>query len=458
MKCFSIKLLCFLIFCLLTVVKVQAQSVGGTTSGAAIYCAGDGNGFINLDAGTYTGNIVRWEYSTNGGTSWTMLFNITASQSYDSLTQTRCYRAIVQQTGFPEAASSTSCISIYPPSVGGNISGGGVFCIMPGTGTGVLTLVADTGNVLFWQDSIAGGTWNTISDTNHIINHPNLTENTYYRAIVQSGSTCPSDTSSIATFTFDSVTVAGIVSGTDTVCTGNNSGTVNLSGELGNVQSWLSSTDGFLWTPITNNSTVQAYSGITQTTWYQAIVKNGTCPNDTTLPVTISIVPNPVTTINDTTIVQGTSIHLSGTGNGTAVWTPAIGLDTATIFNPLATPLVTTQYTITVTDNNSCVTTDSVLVTIFVLEFNGMVANLFTPNGDGINDTWYIQDILSYPENEVFIYNIYGNQVYTKKGYTNDWKGTFNGSDLPDGTYFYVLRFDETDIVVKGSVEILKNK
>ncbi|MES2591074.1 MAG: gliding motility-associated C-terminal domain-containing protein [Bacteroidota bacterium] len=457
MKCFSKKLLFFIIICL-TFGKVQAQSIGGFTSGAAIYCANANSGFINLDTTTSNGAIIRWDYSTDGGSNWLPLFNISPSVSYTNLPQSTCYRAIVKDGAFPEAASSTSCIDIYPPSIGGTITGGGVFCITPGTGTGVLTLVADTGSVLFWQDSIPGGTWNTISDTNHTLNHANLTQNTYYRAIVQSGATCPSDTSSIASFTYDSVSVAGMVSGTDTVCTGINSGTLNLTGELGDVQSWLSSTDSILWTPITNDTTFQTYSGLTQTTWYQAIVQNGACPSDTSTPAILSIIPNPISTIADTTVVQGTSLSLMGTGNGTAVWTPATGLDTATIFNPLATPLVTTQYTITVTDNNSCVTTDSVLITIFVLEFNGMVSNLFTPNGDGINDTWYIQDILSYPDNEVFIYNIYGNQVYTKKGYTNDWSGTYNGSDLPDGTYFYVLRFDETDIVVKGSLEILKNK
>jgi gliding motility-associated-like protein len=56
------------------------------------------------------------------------------------------------------------------------------------------------------------------------------------------------------------------------------------------------------------------------------------------------------------------------------------------------------------------------------------------------------------------VYNIYGNLVFTKKGYTNDWQGTYNGSALPDGTYFYVLRFDDSDIIIKGALDILKNK
>lgn len=100
----------------------------------------------------------------------------------------------------------------------------------------------------------------------------------------------------------------------------------------------------------------------------------------------------------------------------------------------------------------------TVVVTVNSLTYNGMVSNLFTPNGDGVNDTWYIQDILNFPDNEVFVYNIYGQQVYTKKPYLNDWDGTYNGNDLPDGTYFYVLRFDNSDVIMKGSLDILRKK
>jgi gliding motility-associated-like protein len=87
-----------------------------------------------------------------------------------------------------------------------------------------------------------------------------------------------------------------------------------------------------------------------------------------------------------------------------------------------------------------------------------MISNLFTPNGDGINDMWYIQDIVNYPENEVFVFNIYGQQVFAKQGYMNDWAGTYNGNALPDGTYYYVLKFSDSEIVVKGSLDILRNK
>ncbi|WP_407266810.1 gliding motility-associated C-terminal domain-containing protein [Tenacibaculum maritimum] len=74
------------------------------------------------------------------------------------------------------------------------------------------------------------------------------------------------------------------------------------------------------------------------------------------------------------------------------------------------------------------------------------IYNEFTPNGDGDNDTFYIEFIERYPNNNLEIYNRWGNLVYSKKGYNNTFKGVSNGrlnidenSKLPVGTYFYVL-------------------
>jgi gliding motility-associated-like protein len=70
----------------------------------------------------------------------------------------------------------------------------------------------------------------------------------------------------------------------------------------------------------------------------------------------------------------------------------------------------------------------------------------FSPNGDGINEFWEIPNIEQYPDNEVVIYNRWGNVVYEAQPYKNDWSGESNkaglvgGKLLPEGTYFYVVR------------------
>lgn len=456
MECFSKKHLLLYLICF-TLFKVNAQPSGGTTSGAAIYCAADNAGFITLSG--YNGTIIAWEYSIDSVNWMPTGSAIVSYQSYDSLLQTTCFRAIVQDSTLATDTSTVSCVAIYPPSVGGTITGAGTFCIVPGSGTGTLTLTGNTGDVQYWEYSTDGGsTWTSVPDSNTTLNYPNITQGTLYRAVVQNGATCPTDTSGEAAFSFDSVTVAGILTGSDTICPGIDSGTINLTGYTGSILNWLLSTDGSSWTTITDTTASQSYNSLVQTTWYEVVLQNGTCPADTSVPAALTIVPNPVNAGVDTTIAMGESVVLNGSGNGTALWTPSAGIDSATVFTPTATPAATTQYVLTVTDNNNCITADSVLITVYSLEFDGMVSNLFTPNGDGINDTWYIQSIQNFPENEVFIYNIYGNLVYTKKGYANDWKGTYNGKELPDGTYYFVLRFDGSELVIKGSLDILRNK
>lgn len=61
----------------------------------------------------------------------------------------------------------------------------------------------------------------------------------------------------------------------------------------------------------------------------------------------------------------------------------------------------------------------------------------FSPNGDGINDSWVIVNILKHPNNQVWIYNRSGRIILNKNSYQNDWTGTMNGNDLPEGNYFY---------------------
>jgi gliding motility-associated-like protein len=67
------------------------------------------------------------------------------------------------------------------------------------------------------------------------------------------------------------------------------------------------------------------------------------------------------------------------------------------------------------------------------------VYNGFSPNDDGKNDTFVIDGLDNFPDNELIIYNRWGNQVFRKKNYDNTWNGTWEGSNLPDGTYYYIL-------------------
>jgi gliding motility-associated-like protein len=74
------------------------------------------------------------------------------------------------------------------------------------------------------------------------------------------------------------------------------------------------------------------------------------------------------------------------------------------------------------------------------------IPTIITPNGDGINDYFVIpclSDPLAYPSNLVAIFNQWGDEVFRGNPYRNNWQGTFAGSDLPIGTYFYIVDFGD---------------
>ncbi|WP_264551163.1 PKD domain-containing protein [Flavobacterium sp. N2038] len=88
-------------------------------------------------------------------------------------------------------------------------------------------------------------------------------------------------------------------------------------------------------------------------------------------------------------------------------------------------------------DTNSSNNQDSATVAPNCLK----IYNEFSPNDDGQNDTFYIDCITQYPDNQLSIFNRWGNIVYYKKGYDNTWDGKAEGSakTLPEGTYYYIL-------------------
>lgn len=86
--------------------------------------------------------------------------------------------------------------------------------------------------------------------------------------------------------------------------------------------------------------------------------------------------------------------------------------------------------------------------------------NVITVNGDGLNNE-LIFDVLdtgTFPDNQISIFNRWGDIVYEAKPYLNDWAGTgLDGKELPQGTYYYILRLDVAEgLIIRGDITILK--
>ncbi len=179
---------------------------------------------------------------------------------------------------------------------------------------------------------------------------------------------------------------------------------------------------------------------------------------ETTSSITFVIAPNFELDINspvyfddyNVTINGGTdgSINLTVNPIATYTYSWSNGQSTEDLSN-----IPAGSYTVTVTNEFGC----SEVGSIVVKEPEAIkLPNTFSPNGDGYNDFYVIKGIQGYPNSQLDIFNRWGNLVYSKKGYTNDWNGVSNnGNELPDGTYFIVVDLNmEGKENVKGSIDI----
>ncbi|QHL87535.1 PKD domain-containing protein [Nibribacter ruber] len=155
----------------------------------------------------------------------------------------------------------------------------------------------------------------------------------------------------------------------------------------------------------------------------------------------------------DVVLVEGESTTLAGTGEGSLRWTPGTSLSNTNTGNPVATPLVTTQYYLNVLSAAGCPNVDSVLVTVLK---KLKIPKAFSPNGDGVNDTWEIPGVEDYPNLSMEVYNRWGELVYTAHGYPVPWDGRRNGVDLPVGAYYFIINPHNGRPKFSGSLTILR--
>ena len=142
--------------------------------------------------------------------------------------------------------------------------------------------------------------------------------------------------------------------------------------------------------------------------------------------------------------------------NLTYVWTPTTRVENPTQAITRVQPVETMYYTLQVTDNMGCSHSDSVKVAVgaCVPMHSG-----FTPNGDGTNDTWQIPCLTLF-DNEVQVFNRWGQEVFSAVNYDGTWDGTNDGKDLAAGVYYYVIKVSYPNlpesVLFKGTVTIIR--
>jgi len=181
---------------------------------------------------------------------------------------------------------------------------------------------------------------------------------------------------------------------------------------------------------------------------YQAIITSSSeCKADAS--VSVKFFPNPVLAISDTSLCQYNQevIQLTAPpGFRKYIWNGVQGT-TVLAVNKLG------KVNLTVEDNNGCRASQEIMIKAFCSETK--IPNTFTPNNDGINDTWNISGPSIDPSLLIQVYNRYGNLVFESKGYSQPWDGRKNGTILPEGTYYYILTSKSGSKKLSGYVTII---
>ncbi|MDQ6609335.1 MAG: PKD domain-containing protein, partial [Bacteroidota bacterium] len=171
----------------------------------------------------------------------------------------------------------------------------------------------------------------------------------------------------------------------------------------------------------------------------------------------IIVFPVPIVSAGpDKFVLEGGTAVLNGSSSGNGVsylWMPATYLNNPIIAKPVTTPADDITYTLTVTSADGCIASDDVFVKVLK---SPTIPNVFTPNGDGVNDTWIIPYLESYPGATVEIFNRYGSLVYHSVGYPKPWDGTFGGKQMPAGTYYYIINPKNGRKQISGFVDIVR--
>lgn len=271
----------------IVVYVTSAPNAGSIVPLSQNVCAG-GQALFNI-SNPPNGQIIRWESSTDNFVNITTINNNQFFLYISNALNSAKYRAVVSipGSGCSDAVTQIPAeLVVDPASIGGSAGPNASVC--SGSNTATISLSGQVGNVQFWESSNDNFLTSTrISSTQSSITVNNLTESIKYRAFVKNAN-CVSVASSPAEITVLSGGQSGVLVGAQTVCNGNNNGTLVLQGGLGTVLHWEALVDNITVT-ISNTNSSYNYTNLTQSTRIRVVSQNANCGTVTSNYVAITV-------------------------------------------------------------------------------------------------------------------------------------------------------------------------
>ncbi len=406
--------------------------------GNNVTCFGSSNGSIDL---AVSGGVPPYSYSWSTGATTQDISNLTAAVYTVLITDSiNCFKSYSDTLLQPDTISANltgqvyvggfniTCNGASDGAVSASYTGGSIGFNFAWTGPNAYS--SSNQNI---SGVVAGNYCLTVSDTNGCSSNPACINLIQPNPLVVTESHPPIDCSYLPS----SITLT--VSG----------GTPNFS------YSW------------NTGATTQSISGLLSGNYSVTVTDGNSCVATLQSPVTIYVpdslkvqlstisYPPANYNISDFGATDGiiSTLVSGGTPTYTYNWVNQEGNFSST--NQNLNNLPKGVYILVVTDAYNCTYSDTIeLREPLDLE----MPSGFSPNGDGLNDDFFVHGLDIYPDNDIVVFNRWGNQVYSKSSYYRDWTGlSNNGEELPDGTYYVVLKINSNSRVLKGYVDLRRN-
>jgi gliding motility-associated-like protein len=414
-------------------------------AGLVQYCVKDnkliiaaGQPFVGFNNPGY-----QWQQSLDGGKNWSDIAGANAI-NYSKVYSTpgeyrlRLTSAELSSITSPRCRIASNVLTIKIDSLPtGVITNNSPICV------GEQLVITPASGVIFKWTGPNGFTSTNVAP---VIKNALLTNQGTYVANITTAGGCTATDSTVVVIKKSPVVIANFK---DTIVCRGNTLTLGVTGD----------SKEYTWAPAKGLAATKGTSIVAKpdsSIIYYVTGDNGTCKREDTINIKVVTKPK-VDAGSNTYIYEGDTLRLRGFTDSlqnTYYWTPNQNISSTTSLSPLIKPLKTTIYTFNVLTTSGCgAAFDDVLIRV-LKKIN--IPNVFTPNGDGINDTWKIKWLETYPTATLQIYSRYGLLVYSNTGNSQPWDGTLNGKPVPIGTYYYIITPEVGLPVYTGGVTVLR--